>query len=389
MNKRTVIFVSQKFGFSGGAMQSAFDMLWALSKQDIYKLYVISSSPQSVMKKKKIDYNQSVIEWIQVKRYVNGNNIFSMKNIIIRILNVMNSIFSSSKLLKLSSSKHSAVIVNSVIHNDFYNDLCGYGIIDEKSILFLRGSTKNTDFTDLKNINYVDSFDKIVFVSKSIIVDWKKKLSRRHKCYYVPNTITTVYDDNQNTYSSSEDLLKVVCIGSIIPRKNQKVIIDWYSNIIEVIPNIQFVLVGEYNNQYGRELYDTVKKSEMTISFVGPRMDIFKYLNDADIFLTTSLGEALPRSVLEAMVAGLPIIATRIDGHNELVVDHFNGYLFEPDKPEDMIKAMSIIEKDSLLRDKMGQNSKAYYDRQYSSANYLNRIKMLVEGNLKEWEEVD
>ena len=74
----------------------------------------------------------------------------------------------------------------------------------------------------------------------------------------------------------------------------------------------------------------TLAKDLPNIKFFGYRKDIPDVLNAADIYVTPSLREGLPVSVMEAMAAGLPVIASKIRGHVDLITNNKNGYLFDP-----------------------------------------------------------
>ena len=61
----------------------------------------------------------------------------------------------------------------------------------------------------------------------------------------------------------------------------------------------------------------------------GNKIDIFKYLYESDLFLSTSLNEGHPISVLEAMSIGLPIVASRVTGNIDTIKDGFSGFFYE------------------------------------------------------------
>ena len=80
------------------------------------------------------------------------------------------------------------------------------------------------------------------------------------------------------------------------------------------------------------------------------------YLFSSDVFVLPSTYEGLPLTLLEAMAAGLPIIATAVGGAPDIVND--NGILIQPGKKEELISAMIKLSEDSDLRNKMGEIAK-------------------------------
>lgn len=79
---------------------------------------------------------------------------------------------------------------------------------------------------------------------------------------------------------------------------------------------------------------------EKKVSLLGYRNDIPDLLNAADIFLFPSYQEGLPFAVLEAMVYGLPIVASNTGGIPEMVLHQHNGLLFETGDRQDLLEKL-------------------------------------------------
>ena len=77
------------------------------------------------------------------------------------------------------------------------------------------------------------------------------------------------------------------------------------------------------------------------ISFLGFRQDRLSFLKGFDVFVLPSRLEGIPRCLMEAMAAGIPVIASDIPGCNDLVSSGKTGFLFEPENPD---KLASTIE---------------------------------------------
>ena len=98
------------------------------------------------------------------------------------------------------------------------------------------------------------------------------------------------------------------------------------------------------------------------INLHGAKTELTDSFNKANFSINTSLAEAISLSILEAMAHGLPVIASRVTGNVDIVKDNINGFLFELDKPEEVIER--II--DCKLNQKIYQNI---------SLNNINLIK--------------
>jgi len=119
-------------------------------------------------------------------------------------------------------------------------------------------------------------------------------------------------------------------------------------------PSLYFVMVGD--GPLRAEVETTA--SELGIAdrvvLTGLRRDIPELMAAFDIFALSSLWEGLPRVLPQAMAAGLPIVATEIDGTAEAVQHGVNGYLSSPGKPMELADAVADLVTDSALAKQMG-----------------------------------
>jgi glycosyltransferase involved in cell wall biosynthesis len=95
-----------------------------------------------------------------------------------------------------------------------------------------------------------------------------------------------------------------------------------------------------------------------SVRFLGARRDVNELLSAVDLFVLPSDAEGLPLSVLEAMAAGLPIIATRVGGIPELVDDGEQGVLVTPGDSEGLAGAIERVIQDPSLRARLGQSAR-------------------------------
>jgi glycosyltransferase involved in cell wall biosynthesis len=95
------------------------------------------------------------------------------------------------------------------------------------------------------------------------------------------------------------------------------------------------------------------------VTLVGERRDVPELLAGADIFALASSSEGMPVSVLEAMAAELPVVASRVGGLAEQVVDGETGVLVEPGDPEHFAVALAGVIADGELRRRLGAAGRA------------------------------
>jgi glycosyltransferase involved in cell wall biosynthesis len=96
-----------------------------------------------------------------------------------------------------------------------------------------------------------------------------------------------------------------------------------------------------------------------TVVLLGERDDVAKQLALSDVFVLASRSEGMPLSVLEAMAAGLPVVASAVGGVPELVVSGQTGLLVRPDDIDALADALRTVLSDALLRRSMGDSGRA------------------------------
>jgi glycosyltransferase involved in cell wall biosynthesis/uncharacterized membrane protein len=106
------------------------------------------------------------------------------------------------------------------------------------------------------------------------------------------------------------------------------------------------------------------------VELLGARRDVPELLAAADLFVLSSRSEGLPISVLEAMAAGLPVVATNVGGVSELVVDGETGFLVPPADPRALAEALERLLRDPELRHRFGAAARRRAKRRFDVARF-------------------
>jgi glycosyltransferase involved in cell wall biosynthesis len=99
----------------------------------------------------------------------------------------------------------------------------------------------------------------------------------------------------------------------------------------------------------------------------------------SNLFLFPSRHEGMPNAVLEAMASGLPVIASRIAGNEELVLNDKTGLLVETEKVDELRNALHKLLNNASLRQKMGRASRLRVEEHYSWENTAKQYALLLE----------
>lgn len=146
----------------------------------------------------------------------------------------------------------------------------------------------------------------------------------------------------------------VITVTRLARSKGIPALLEAAALVHERRPNVRFLLVGPRQSEGNLAVTQAEIDSHAPyVMAIGPRSDVPALLSLADVFaFPTELREGVPRVLLEAAIAGLPIVTTTMPGCVDVVQDGFSGFLVAPGKPK--LLADRIVD---LLRDR--QNAKA------------------------------
>ena len=102
-----------------------------------------------------------------------------------------------------------------------------------------------------------------------------------------------------------------------------------------------------------------------SVEFLGLRTDIADLAHRSWSFVLPSRWEGMPNALLEAMACGLPSVATRVSGSEDIITDGVNGLLVEPEHPIELAQALRRIIEDADLAQRLGQQGRAAVVQQY------------------------
>jgi glycosyltransferase involved in cell wall biosynthesis len=150
----------------------------------------------------------------------------------------------------------------------------------------------------------------------------------------------------------------VGCIANFGNEKGHNFLIEAMALVAEQVPDLKMLLVGDgpLRPQIEAEIADQGLWDRIVL--LGRRDDVPRLLTELDFTVLPSLLEGMPVSIIEAMAAGLPVVASNVGGIPEVVVDGETGLLVEPGQPELLAAAIVRLANDAELRAEMG--AKAY-----------------------------
>jgi glycosyltransferase involved in cell wall biosynthesis len=184
------------------------------------------------------------------------------------------------------------------------------------------------------------------------------------------------------------DSLVIGYVGWLIPIKGVTYLVSAMARVVEHHPKSVLVLVGK-GDESGEEeikLKEQVERAglEDKVRFLGWRPDVDEIMGCFDIFVLPSLNEGMGRVLVEAMAAGLPIVASRVGGISDLVKDGKNGLLVPPADAPALAKAIFDLLADKKTRNRMGKAGTKMC-RPYSAEAMVEQIDDLYRELLKKY----
>ena len=148
-------------------------------------------------------------------------------------------------------------------------------------------------------------------------------------------------------------------VAALVPHKGQRHLIDAAKIVVQQVPDARFVIAGEGELRPALERQIKDFHLEKHVLLAGFRPDVLSVHKAFDIFVMSSVTEGLGTSLLDAMAAGKPIIASRTGGIPEVVANGETGLLVPPRDHEALAEAVVRMLNDAELRRGMGEAGRA------------------------------
>ncbi len=220
-----------------------------------------------------------------------------------------------------------------------------------------------------------DKYDRLLVHLSSKLILVANSLRSRFDWMGHSNKLVTIYNgidfsefqiDHESSnlreeYGIHNHSLLIGVIGRIEYLKGQKHLIEACGMLKDKLQHFHLLLVGEIiDSAYFKECKEMAKKLGIhdRIVFPGHLNNVSQILNEIDIFVLPSLFEAFPRSLIEAMGAGKPVVVTNVGGCFEAVEDNVSGYVVPPKNSTALADRIYMLGEDKNLRLKVGNAAK-------------------------------
>lgn len=188
----------------------------------------------------------------------------------------------------------------------------------------------------------------------------------------------------QQTGWGNDDII-VGSLGNIRPAKAYDVLLQAAALLKNHKLSFRFVIAGQGK---GRLYNDLLKlKDELGLSdsvhFLGFNDDPADFLSNLDLFLLSSSSEGFSIATIQAMAAGLPVVATRSGGPQEIITHQTNGWLIEPNDPELISDALIRLNTDRELSQRLARAGQKHAINTFDIQNMVNAYEAIYQSYLQ------
>lgn len=183
-------------------------------------------------------------------------------------------------------------------------------------------------------------------------------------------------------YGITESVPLLISVANIVPYKDYYSILYALKLIKEQGHDFFYLILGDGPLRAALQQRIELYNLQDRIKILGNVQAVFDYLAMADIFIHSSKGEGCSNAVLEAMAAGLPVIASNTGGTSEIVSAE-NGFLFEYKNYRQLAECIKICLDDALIRHKLGENSRQKIQNNFTIAKMMTNYYRVIEEVIK------
>lgn len=252
------------------------------------------------------------------------------------------------KLLKKDSIIHAnwifpegklAYLVNGKFNNSYVLTIRG-GDINRLKVNSSNWNHAKSVFNRASRITSV-SIDLIDKCREKKIVIPDSKVAITHN-YYEVNKFNIIDQKECSIKNKLSNKKIIFFVGGLIPRKNVRILIIAVSELLKKYSNLNLLIAGDGVEE--RKLKQLVSELNVNehITFLN-RIEpnkVVEYMNASDVFCLPSKSEGLPNVVVEALLCGVPVVASAVNELPYIIKDGKNGFLVDPNSKEEIITAI-------------------------------------------------
>ncbi len=233
----------------------------------------------------------------------------------------------------------------------------------------------------VKNVGIPSGKIEVIYNGISIS-EHRSQITEHSKSHSVHSPQSTVHSqDNyiRKQLAISPDETVIAMIGRLVPQKGHKDFLLALKVLTGCGFKVKGLIVGSGPQEmYLKQVCDNLALNGNVI-FTGVRSDIPELFKAIDMIALPSTREGFPMIILEAMSAGVPVVASSVGGVPEVITNGFNGLLVEPENHTELKAAFAKLIHDERLSNSLIDNARATVAKEFNLRNMIDSTQGLYE----------
>lgn len=195
---------------------------------------------------------------------------------------------------------------------------------------------------------------------------------------FFEDTFTPIEKEElRNRLGFNRDDFVLIFVGRVVKDKGVNELIDAFSILKIKYPYLKLLMVGDFEEKLSpidQNSMDAIKNND-SIKLVGFQKDIRPYLSVSNLFVLPSYREGLPNSLIEAGSYGVPLLATDINGCNEVIIENKTGILIKKKSVDSLVEGVSILLENRELYNKIKESVRSLTINRYGQEKFFKILK--------------
>ncbi len=224
----------------------------------------------------------------------------------------------------------------------------------------------------------------LVVVSDRVREDAAAEGVRPERIVKIANGVVLPEQDGADIQRVREELdcdshgLLMLNVGRLRRQKGQSVLLDALPAVVRQFPDVQMLIAGDGVLRGELEAQAAALHVSQNVRFLGRRQDVAALMSLADLFVFPSRFEGMPNALLEVMSHGLPVIATAVQGVDEIIRDGENGLLVPLEDSAALATAILRMLSEPAERQRLGRAARQTVEGAYTVERMCRQYEQLL-----------
>ena len=229
-------------------------------------------------------------------------------------------------------------------------------------------------------------YERVLCVSRELVEQCHRHGVPRANCRLVENGIELERFTRRQDQTAAREELQLAPTGPLIGAIGRLAKEKGFDHLLQALAQlhsqghaVRAVILGEGPERAALERLRDQLGLQQAVLMPGHVPDVRSWLEACDLFVLSSLREAMPNVVLEAMALETPVIATRIAGVPEMLTSEDDGLIIEPAQPAAIANAVARLLNNAALRQRLVESARETVRRRFDFASRMQKVRAIYD----------